>query len=151
MLITHQLALVSQRLPFWSHPGVTPRLKSHGFTLCSLGLSKHTEAVMRLTKRAVEALENKDIHYEVRDDAQKGFVVRVGETGNKAFYRVYRTGKGRRAPLKRLHIGSFPRMSIEQARNIAKEKAALVVMGDDPARMVQDEKSTPFVKDIIVF
>lgn len=96
---------------------------------------------MHLTKRAVENLEVTGKRYEVRDDTQTGFVVRVGVKGDRAFYYVYRAGKGRAAPLKRLHIGSFPNMTVEQARSIVKEKAAQVALGGDPAQETSEAKA----------
>ncbi len=96
---------------------------------------------MRPTKRTVETLEIKGIRYEARDDSLKGFVVRVGAKGDKSFYFVYRAGKGRSAPLKRLRLGSFPTMTVEQARELAKLKSAQVALGDDPADEVQAEKA----------
>lgn len=96
---------------------------------------------MNLTKRVVENLGITGKRYEVRDDAQTGFVVRVGATGDKAFYYVYRAGKGRGAPLKRLHIGSFPSMTVEQARSIVKQKAAQVALGGDPALETSEAKA----------
>lgn len=89
---------------------------------------------MRITKRSVENLAATGKRYEVRDDTITGFLVRVGAKGDKAFYFVYRAGKGRGAPLKRLHIGSFPSMTVEQARLIAKDKSAQAALGGDPAQ-----------------
>jgi len=57
-----------------------------------------------------------------------------------AFYLTYRAGKGRAAQKKRLHLGPYPKITAEQARALAKEKAAAVVRGEDPAAEVQTDK-----------
>ena len=77
---------------------------------------------MKLTKKNVESLEPTGTRYEVRDDELIGFSIRVGATGEKSFYLTYRAGKGRAAPLKRLRIGTFPSMTVEQTRQIVKQK-----------------------------
>ncbi|MBT9748537.1 tyrosine-type recombinase/integrase [Desulfovibrio desulfuricans] len=101
---------------------------------------------MKLTKRAIEGLQANGTRYEVRDDDLKGFVVRVGVSGERSFYFVYRAGKGRAAPLKRLRLGAFPTMTVEQAREIAKQKAAQVALGEDPAEQVKEGKVAPTIK-----
>ncbi|AMD90242.1 tyrosine-type recombinase/integrase [Desulfovibrio fairfieldensis] len=101
---------------------------------------------MRLTKRAIEALEATGKRYAAFDDDLKGFAVRVGISGDKSFYLVYRAGKGRAAAKKWLRLGTFPTMTVEQARDIAKTKAAQVAMGQDPAEQVKESKAAPTVK-----
>ena len=104
---------------------------------------------MKLTKRIIESLETTGKRYEVRDEDLSGFVVRVGADGTKAFYYRYRAGKGRAATSQRLHIGTFPTLTVEQARDIAKQKAVIVAMGGNPAEEVREAKIAPFVKDAL--
>lgn len=104
---------------------------------------------MRLTKRSVEALEATGRRYEVRDDELSGFLVRVGVTGEKSFYLMYRAGKGRGAAKRRLALGAFPTMTVEQARKLAREKLALVTMGADPAEDLREEKATRSVASVL--
>lgn len=104
---------------------------------------------MKLTKKTIEALEPKGTRYEVRDEELTGFSVRVGGTGEKSFYLTYRAGKGRAAPLKRLRIGTFPSMTVEQARQIVKQKLAQIAMGGDPAQEVKEEKASPFFPEVM--
>lgn len=104
---------------------------------------------MRLTKRSVEALEVTGRRYEVRDDDLPGFLVRVGVTGEKSFYLMYRAGKGRGAAKRRLALGSFPAVTVEQARKLAREKLALVTMGADPAETLREEKATRSVASVL--
>lgn len=103
---------------------------------------------MHLTKRSVEGLEAADKRYEVRDDDLPGFLVRVGVTGEKSFYLMYRAGKGRSAAKRRLALGSFPAVTVEQARKLAREKLALVTMGADPADALREEKATRSVASV---
>lgn len=105
--------------------------------------------VMKLTKKLVEDLEATGKRYEVRDSTVTGFLVRVGASGEKAFYYVYRAGKGRGAAVKRLHIGTFPTIPVEYARDIARQKAAQVAMGEDPAEMVKAAKNVLTVKEAL--
>ena len=100
---------------------------------------------MKLTKAAVEKLEATGKRYTQFDEGLRGFAVRVGMNGDKAFYYVYRAGKGRGAALKWLRLGSFPTITVEQARAIAKQKAAAVALGADPAQEAQDGKAAPLV------
>lgn len=104
---------------------------------------------MKLTKKTIEALESNGTRYEIRDEELKGFSIRVGVTGEKSFYLTYRAGKGRAAPLRRLHIGTFPSMTVEQARQIIKLKLAQIAMGGDPAQEVKEEKVTPFFPEVM--
>ena len=104
---------------------------------------------MKLTKKNVESLEPTGTRYEVRDDELIGFSIRVGATGEKSFYLTYRAGKGRAAPLKRLRIGTFPSMTVEQTRQIVKQKLAQIAMGGDPAQEVKEGKNAPLFHEVI--
>ncbi|MCL2122489.1 MAG: site-specific integrase [Desulfovibrionaceae bacterium] len=104
---------------------------------------------MKLTKRVIESLETTGKRYEVRDSDPVGFVVRVNADGGKAFYYRYRAGKGRAAASRRLFIGSFPTLSVEQAREIAKRKAVVVALGGDPATDVREAKTAPNMADAL--
>ena len=104
---------------------------------------------MKLTKTSVEKLEATGKRYSQFDDELKGFAVRVGMSGDKTFYYVYRAGKGRRAALKWLRLGAFPTITVEQARAITKKKAAAVALGADPAQEVQEGKVAPLVNAAI--
>ena len=104
---------------------------------------------MKLTKRVIEGLETTGKRYEVPDDDPVGFRVRVGEAGQKTFYYMYRAGKGRGAAKRRLCIGTFPTLSVEQAREIAKQKAVMVALGGDPAEELREAKAALLVKDAL--
>jgi len=104
---------------------------------------------MKLTKSAVEKLETTGKRYNAFDDDLKGFAVRVGVSGDKSFYYVYRAGKGRGAPLRWLRLGVFPTLTVDKARQIAKEKAGAVALGADPARDVREEKNVATMQNAL--
>ena len=104
---------------------------------------------VRLTKTVVESLEITGERYNAFDGILKGFTVRVGAKGEKAFYLVYQAGKGRGAPIKWLRLGTFPAMTVEQARQLAKEKAADVTKGADPAAEVRESKAAPHMRELL--
>lgn len=106
-------------------------------------------AALKLTKRSVDGLEVTGKRYTVMDDEFTGLAVRVGKSGTKSFYYWYRDGKGRAAPLRWYKLGSFPSMAVEQARTLAKEAAALVVNGKDPAGMRNAEKGMPSMREAL--
>jgi integrase len=82
----------------------------------------------KLTKRTVEALDLRAEPYEVRDTELRGFLVRVERGGTKSFFLDYRL-KGKR---NRHRLGTYPNLSVEGARALAKETAGDVARGTDP-------------------
>jgi integrase len=62
------------------------------------------------------------------DDTLTGFGVRVHHTGRKAFFVRYDLGTGR----KRLTIGTYPTLSLADARDQAKDILGRVARGEDP-------------------
>jgi integrase len=94
-----------------------------------------------LTKRVVTALEPKGKPYEVRDTDLRDFLVRVEPGGTKSFYLVYRLAGGRKGKRKRYRIGTFPSLSADGARTIAKKVAGDVANGIDvQARKVAERE-----------
>ncbi len=90
----------------------------------------------KLTKRAVEALKppvsspatgTEPAPYDVRDEELKGFLVRVEPSGRKTFFFDYRL-RGRR---NRFKLGTFPNVSADGARALAKLAAGDVAKGID--------------------
>lgn len=82
----------------------------------------------KLTKRAIAALPARDRPYEIRDSELRGFLVRVETGGTKSFFLDYRL-RGKR---NRYRLGTFPNLSVDGARSIAKETAGEVARGADP-------------------
>jgi len=87
----------------------------------------------KLTKRLINGLEAKEKRYDVNDSLIQGFHLRVYGSGKMSFYFTYRNIERKR---KRIKIGSLGSMTVEQARDEAKQLAAQAVAGID----VQKEK-----------
>jgi len=84
-------------------------------------------------KRAVDALEPRERPYIVFDGQLPGFGVRIMPSGLKTFVLDYRAGAGgRSAAKKRLTLGRFGPMTVEQARKAARDALAHIRLGADP-------------------
>lgn len=91
-------------------------------------------SVVKLTKRAVDALKPRQKPYIAFDAALKGFGVRVLPTGARSWIIEYRPGGGGRAVGKRrLKLGDVGEMTPDQARNAARTALSKVRLGADPA------------------
>ena len=89
---------------------------------------------LTLTKRAVEAMQPTDKPWIAWDNRLTGFGIKVHPTGAKSFIVNYRAGDGgRKAPNRRVVLGRYGRMSLEQARRLAREMLGQVASGGDPA------------------
>lgn len=76
-------------------------------------VAKGVKMPTRLNKRTVEALPPRPKSYEVRDDEQTGFLVRILPTGKRTFWYVYALG-GKR---------SIRRRAMWRAESIRKRNA----------------------------
>lgn len=102
-------------------------------------------ATAKLTKRIVDGLEPKASRYDVYDRDLRGLTVRVAPGGAKTFSVVYRAGSGRGAPKRRLTIGRYGTLTIEEARRVARETLADVARGNDPAASAAAARGAPTV------
>ena len=82
---------------------------------------------MPLTDTRLRALKPKDKPYKVTDE--RGLYVEVTPTGSKLWRFRYRIGGAQ----KKLCIGSYPDISLKQARDEAYEARRAVASGGDPA------------------
>lgn len=89
----------------------------------------------RLTKRLVETSEPREKPYEVMDDELRGFGLRVRPScattpnGTRVFFaRVYPRGSGRE---KKINVGVFGLVTVEQAREDARQLIASSKRGED--------------------
>jgi integrase len=96
---------------------------------------------IKLTHRGIEQLTAGKWLTDYLDDTLTGFGVRVHHTGRKAFFVRYDLGTGR----KRLTIGTYPTLSLADARDQAKDLLGRVARGEDP----QEEKRAD--RDAITF
>lgn len=92
---------------------------------------KHQPRREYISKKLVDGLRAEGSEYTVWDSELKSFGVRVTAAGAKAYIYRYRMG-GRRTPEKRITIAKCGALTPDQARKIAKEKAAMVFQGIDP-------------------
>ena len=104
---------------------------------------------MKFTKRSVDAIEAAGKRQVFFDSELTGFALRVSPNGRKVFYYSYRPGKGRGVEKKWVMIGAFPVWSVDQARNEAKNIAAKVQQGEDPAQTLREDKSALLIKDAL--
>jgi integrase len=90
------------------------------------------------TKKLIESKRPAKKRYYVYDSTVRGLTLAVYPTGTKTFV-VYRKLNGKP---ERVLIGSYPDLTIEQARKRAEEVNAAIARGDNPAdqrRTVRDE------------
>lgn len=85
----------------------------------------------KLTKRGVDALrppENGQVSFW--DTEVKGFGVRILPSGLKTFVLQYRNAEGIK---RRINLGRYGVLTVDQARDLARVKLAAVIGGEDPA------------------
>lgn len=82
---------------------------------------------MSLTENQLKALKPKDKPYKLADE--RGLYVEVSPTGGKLWRFRYRVGKIE----KKLSIGTYPDLSLKEARHAALEARMVVAKGGDPA------------------
>jgi integrase len=88
-------------------------------------------ALAKLNKRTVDALTVPTTGQKFLWDTEiKGFGIRVGASGTKTFVIQYMNEEGR---VRRVKIGRFGVMTVEQARELAKIQMGKVASGEDPA------------------
>lgn len=75
---------------------------------------------------------------EIFDRALPGFGIRVSKGGRKAWVFLYRS-QGRK---RRLTLGSYPALSLSDARTAARTAVQAVQRGDDPAHEKQHQRAT---------
>ena len=100
---------------------------------------------MKLTKRAIDAIKPDATERVLWDDELRGFGLRVKPTGRKSFLIQYRNRQGRS---RRLTVGSYGRLTPEEARHDAKFLLGDVDRGQDPAEQRSDERKAITVADL---
>ena len=101
-----------------------------------------------LNKKTVEALRPADRSWIAWDDKLTGFGVRIHPAGTKTFIVNYRAGDGgRKAPNKRVSIGRYGPITVDQARRQARELLGKVAGGENPAEERSDARSMPTLGD----
>ena len=104
----------------------------------------------QITKRTVDLIQPRDKPFILFDAAIKGFGVRVMPTGARSFILEYRPGAGGRGVAKRrLTLGRYGAMTVDQARAAALDALAHVRLGHDPQAEKSGERASPTVADLI--
>ena len=102
-----------------------------------------------LTKRAIDQAEPLSKPYFVWDGELKGFGARIDPGGAKTFAVRYRPrAHGASAPKRFITIGRYGALTVEEARNRAKEILGAVATGADPAADLALRRSASTFKEI---
>ena len=108
-----------------------------------------TNAV-KLTKRTVDTLAPKAKPYIAFDPDVRGFGVRIMPTGSKTFVVEYRPAPGGRSvPKKRLTLGRYGTVTVDQARKAATAALAHIRLGKDPQGEKARNRASLTVDDLI--
>ncbi|MEP3333113.1 tyrosine-type recombinase/integrase [Sedimentitalea sp.] len=95
----------------------------------------------KLTKRTVDALRPKTRDYFVWDSQIAGFGLRVMPSGAKTYQAQYRKG-GR---TRRVSLGRHGKITVDEARKLAKDVMGQVAMGENPAEDISQHRKAPTV------
>lgn len=99
---------------------------------------------VKLSKRVTDAATPAEKSFIIWDTGIKGYGLKIYPTNRKVFIYRYRVaGSGRKGSVKWYTIGQHGNVTVEEARNIAKQLAAEVAQGGDPAKKRQDNKQRP--------
>jgi integrase len=102
--------------------------------------------MVKLTKSAIEKLQAPQSGQVFLWDSElRGFGVRITPGGTKSFILQYRNGEAR---TRRMQIGRFGVLTVDQARTEAKAKLGAVATGADPASDKQTRRDAPTVAQI---
>lgn len=105
--------------------------------------------IVKLTKRALDALAPQAKSYIAFDADLAGFGVRVMPSGVKSWVVEYRPhGGGRGVAKKRVTLGKTTTLTPEQARRAAADMLARVRLGEDPAHERAEKRKALTVADL---
>lgn len=102
----------------------------------------------KLTKRMIDSLQANEKRQVIFDTELPGFGVRVMTTGIRTFFVQYRTPGGRRGRTRRLTVGRFGPLTVEEARSLAKKILGDVAHGQDPAADRASRKASATVSEL---
>ncbi|MCH9648869.1 MAG: tyrosine-type recombinase/integrase [Deltaproteobacteria bacterium] len=100
-------------------------------------------AKVRLTDRALKALQGDGADRDLRDAAVPGLYVRVRKTGLVSFSARYYRGGARR-----ISLGTYPEMSLAGARQLALQIRADVARGKDPGAPLAERGGEVTFRDL---
>ena len=97
----------------------------------------------KITDRLIASLRTTGTRYDVRDTLMPGFMIRVGASGQKAYYLDYRDSEGKRS---KYRIGLCDAVSLADARETARLKAGEVAAGKN-LNAVKKEKRQKVISE----
>ncbi len=100
---------------------------------------------MKLTKQEIDDAKADETQVFLWDDSLRGFGLRVAPGGSKSFVIQYRNGRGQS---RRLTLGRYGVLTLDEARKLARLKLADVVHGIDPAKEKSEAKTAPSLKEL---
>lgn len=100
--------------------------------------------VTKLTKRAIDSAEASEKEYFIWDGTMEGFGLRIMPSGKKTFCIQYRKyGRTRR-----MKIGTVGKITVDEARAIAREQFVTVAAGGNPAQDRKMDLVAPIVETL---
>lgn len=105
-------------------------------------------ASLELTKRRVDAALPGEFVWDGGQRGVNGLHVRVTLGGSRTFAYRYRTSDGKQRFDK---LGSYPALTIDQAREIAHKRAGEVAGGGDPKETRKRLREAPTVADLVAY
>ena len=102
----------------------------------------------RLTKRMLDALRPPADRQYIFDSELAGFGVSVHPSGVKTFFVQYRTAGGRRGIARRVALGRYGALTVDQARGLARRHLGDVAHGGDPAEVRRSRRDAPAVREL---
>ena len=100
----------------------------------------------KLTKRTIDAVVSPASKQLIYWDTEiKGFGLRILPSGLKTFIVQYRNAEGIQ---RRMNLGRFGVLTVEQARDLARLKLAEVIVGGDPADKVRQSRNGMTVNEM---
>lgn len=103
----------------------------------------------KLTKREIDALlASGDTPAYLWDEAVPGFGIKALPSGSKRFILKYRTdGGGRSAKQRWYTIGTYGALTLDQARDLARQAHAEIARGGDPQGKKSNLRAAPTLND----
>ena len=90
---------------------------------------------LKLTSRALDTLPLPSRgRVEYFDESLPGFAVRIFPSGRRVFTLLYRMKGGRTKKKERVDLGTYPPLTLAQARDLARKLKAEIQLGKDPRK-----------------
>lgn len=104
------------------------------------------EPAVEFTEASIRAAAPADGDYTINDPKTSGLSVKITPAGRKVFIFRYRTEFGRQ---RKLSIGTWPEISVSEARRMAAEHRAEIYRGNDPAGDRMEKRRSMKVSEFV--